>query len=71
LRKVRDPLEGSFFKNQPSIEARALELYKKNPKKAKKLLTGYTKSCMEKTVKMYKDLRNFLITKYTNNKLGL
>jgi len=26
---------------------------------------------MEKIVKMYKDLRNFLITKYTNNKLGL
>ena len=71
LRKVRDPLEASFFKNQPSIETRTLELYKKDQKKAKKFLTDYTKSCMEKTVKMYRDLRNLLITKYTNNKLGL
>ena len=71
LRKVRDPLEASFFKDQPSIETRTLELYKKDQKKAKKFLTDYTKSCMEKTVKMYRDLRNLLITKYTNNKLGL
>ncbi len=71
LRAVRDPLESSFFDNIPTIDKKALELYKKNPKQAKKFLTNYTKKNMEKIVKMYKELRNMLITKYTNNKQGL
>lgn len=71
LRAARDPLEESFFTNQPDIDAKALELYKKDPNRAKKFLTDYTRECMEKTVKMYKELRELLITKYTNNNLGL
>ncbi len=71
LQAVRDPLEASFFAEQDSIDASALELFKKNPDKAKKFLTGYTQSKMEQTVKMYRDLRALLITKYTNNKQGL
>ncbi|MCK4766735.1 MAG: C69 family dipeptidase [Candidatus Aminicenantes bacterium] len=70
LRAVRDPLEAKFFKEQSKIDAEALKLYKKSPKKAKKFLTGYTGSSMEKVVEMYKDLRSLLITKYTNNKQG-
>ena len=68
---MRDPLEGSFFEDQESIDAKALALYKKNPTQAKKFLTEYTRKNMEKIVKMYRDLRNHLITKYTNNKQGL
>jgi dipeptidase len=71
LRAVRDPLEEEFFAKTDSIDKEALELFKKNPELAKKYLTDYTRSVMEKTVKMYKELRNLLITKYTNNKLGL
>jgi len=71
LRAARDPLEEGFFKQQDSIDAKALELHKKNPKLAQKFLTDYTETCMEKTVKMYRELRNLLITKYTNNKQGL
>ena len=71
LRAAREPLEEGFFKEQESIDAKALELHKKNPKLAKKFLTDYTETCMEKTVKMYRELRNLLITKYTNNKQGL
>jgi len=71
LRAVRDPLETGFFENQPSIDAKALELYKKDPDLAKKFMTDYTRSNMEKIVKMYQDLRNLLITKYTNNRIGL
>ena len=71
LRAVRDPLEAEFFEKLPSIDKKVLELYKKSPKQAKKFLTDYTKLSMEKTVKMYRDLRKLLITKYTNNKLGL
>lgn len=71
LRAVRDPLEAGFFEKQASIDAKALELHKKDPKLAKEFLTDYTKSRMEQIVKMYRDLRELLITKYTNNKLGL
>jgi len=71
LRKVRDPLEASFFENQSSIDKEALVLYKTNPEKAKVFLTEFTWKSMEKTVKMYHDLREHLISKYTNNKLGL
>jgi len=71
LRAVRDPLETGFFEKQSSIDAKALELYKKDPDLAKKFLTDYTRTCMEKTVKMYRDLRELIITKYTNNRLGL
>lgn len=71
LRAVRDPLENSFFDNIPAIDKKALKLYKNNPQQAKKFLTNYTKKNMEKIVKMYKELRNKLITKYTNNKQGL
>jgi dipeptidase len=71
LQAVRDPLEASFFAKQDSIDAKALELFKKDPEKAKKFLTEYTKAKMEATVKMYRELRELLITKYTNNKQGL
>lgn len=71
LRKVRDPLEASFFENQRSIDKEALALYKTNPEKAKAFLTEFTWKSMEKTVKMYRELREYLISKYTNNKLDL
>lgn len=71
LRAVRDPMEESFFKEQAEIDKKALALYKKSPRKAKRFLTDYTRGAMEKVVKMYKDLRVKLITKYTNNNLGL
>jgi dipeptidase len=71
LKKVRDPLEASFFENLESIDKEALALYKTNPEIAKSFLTEYTLRSMEKTVKMYRELREHLISKYTNNKLGL
>lgn len=71
LRALRDPLEDSFFAEQDSIDAKALELYNKNPKNAKQFLTDYTQSKMEQTVKMYRELKELLITNYTNNKQGL
>ncbi len=71
LRALRDPLEASFFAEQDSIDAKALELYNKSPKNGKQFLTEYTQSKMEQTVKMYRELKELLITKYTNNKQGL
>ena len=71
LLALRDPLEEGFFENIASIDAKALELYEKDHALAKKFLTEYAIESMEKTVKMYKELRSKLITKYSNNKLGL
>jgi dipeptidase len=71
LRAVRDPLEARFFESRKEVDAQALDLFRHDPERAKKYLTDVTKTNMEKVVKMYKDLRNLLITKYTNNKLGL
>jgi len=70
LQAVRDPLEAGFFENQAAIDAEALKLYDKSPRRAKKFLTEYTRLSTEKIVKMYKELRNRLISKYTNNKQG-
>jgi len=67
LRAVRDPLEAKFFTTQADIEAEALDLHKKAPELAKDFLTKLTKSRMEKIVQVYRDLRYYLITKYTNS----
>ncbi len=64
---VRNPLEQSFFDNQKQIEKEALELYQKNPKKAKEFLTDYSFKKVDETVEMYKNLKKTLISKYTNN----
>jgi dipeptidase len=71
LQAVRDPLEKEFFAKIDDIDQQALNLFKKKSELAKKFLTDYTRCSMERTVKMYEELRNLLITKYTNNKLGL
>ena len=70
LRAFRDPLETEFFAKQANIDTKALKLYKKSPKKAKKFLTNYTWKSMEQVVNMYRQLRHLLISKYTNNKQG-
>ncbi|MCP4712613.1 MAG: peptidase [Planctomycetes bacterium] len=70
LRKFRDPLEASFFAEQAAIDAQAQKLLLQDPAACHRFLTDYTNQSMQKTVKMYQNLRNLLITKYTNNKLG-
>lgn len=67
LLAVRDPMEAGFFTSQPDIEAKALDLHKKDPELAKNFLTKLTQSRMEKIVQMYRDLCYLLITKYTNS----
>ncbi|MCJ7682578.1 MAG: C69 family dipeptidase, partial [Candidatus Aminicenantes bacterium] len=70
LKKMRDPLEDGFFENLKKVDAEAVKLFKENPDKARLYLTKYTWKCMEDTVSLYRKLRNILISKYTNNKLG-
>ena len=67
LRAARNPLENEFFDRQVEIEEKALKLYNQNPKKARRYLTELTTERMEHIVSMYRELRNELISKYTNS----
>lgn len=63
--KVWQKFEQEALENQAKVEAEALALYKKNPKKARKFLTGYSNKWMNKLVKAYWQLGNDLWSKYT------
>jgi len=65
VKKVRENFEKQVFKEQQQIEQKALQLYKKNPKKARKFLTEYSKKWMKKLVKAYWKLGDDLWSKYT------
>ena len=67
LLAVRDPLENEFFTQQAEVEQKAGELYRTDPEAAATYLTDLTRTRMERVVKMYRELRGTLITKYTNN----
>jgi dipeptidase len=68
VQEVRTPFENKMFDNQKDIEAKAMELYKTNPAKAQELLTQYSNGLMDEVTKMFIDLRNEIIVKYTNNR---
>lgn len=67
VRAVRDPFEAEMFNNQKAIEDEALTLYKKNPNSAREYLTNYSNGKMNRVTEMFLNLRNQIITKYTNN----
>jgi dipeptidase len=67
LRAARDPIEAEFFATQSAIDRQALDLYKQDPAAASVFLTDLTRTRMERVVRMYRDLRGTLITKYTNS----
>ncbi|HNT42728.1 MAG TPA: C69 family dipeptidase, partial [Tenuifilaceae bacterium] len=67
VRAVRSPFEAKIFENQAVVEAEALRLYRKNPESAQEYLTGYTNGLMSDVTAMFLDLRNQIITNYTNN----
>lgn len=63
----RDPFEASVFSGEKEIEQKALALYKKDPKSAQEFLTGYSNDLMQKVTAMFLELRDQIITDYTNN----
>lgn len=65
--EARDPFEKDLFDNQDKIEKEAIELLKKNQQKGKEFLTNYSNQKMDEVTQMYTELRNLIITKYTNN----
>ena len=67
LYAARDPLEEGFFSSQAEVEAKALDLLKKDPVLAAKYLTDLTVSRMNEIVKMFRRLRDVLLSKYTGD----
>ena len=65
---VRDPWEEAIFARQDSIEAEAVRLHARSPKKAAEFLTRYCTGLQEQVPGMYIALRDTLISKYTNNR---
>jgi dipeptidase len=53
LRVWRDPLEQRFFTEEEKIEAKALELYRKDPALAQEFLTRYSMESMKEIVDQY------------------
>jgi dipeptidase len=67
LHAARDPLEDRFFAGQADIDVKAVALMKTNPAQAKKFLTDLTIGRMNDIVKMFRRLREILMTKYTGD----
>lgn len=67
VKAVRDPFEADLFNKQALIEDEASKLHKKDPELAREYLTKYSNSKMDEVTKMFLDLRNQIIVKYTNN----
>jgi len=67
VKAVRTPFEAEIFDKQNFIEKEAMKLYKKDPVAAQEYLTNYSNGLMNDVVKMFINLRDKIITKYTNN----
>ncbi len=62
---VRVAFEDRAFDDQADLEKKAMALFEKSPKKARKLLTGYSCGFAEETTAAYWDLGDHLWWKYT------
>ena len=67
LREARDPLENGFFADHAAVDAKAQEMLKKDAAAAAKYLTDLTVARMETIVRMFRELRKKLLTKYTGD----
>ena len=67
LEKRRTALEKSFFNQQQEVEAKALQLYGQDSKKAVAYLTDYSTAMAERMMEEWMQLAQFLIVKYNDN----
>jgi dipeptidase len=68
IQVVRDPFENEIFAKQALVEEEAQKLYKKSIPEAQQYLTTYSNGLMQEVTEMFNELRNSIITKYTNNR---
>ncbi|MDW7759095.1 MAG: C69 family dipeptidase [Acidobacteriota bacterium] len=65
IEKVWREIEDAAYAGQAAFEEKALDLYKKDPKKARELLTRYSQDQAEKAVAAYWKLSGDLMLKYS------
>ena len=65
--KLTDVTIESLMEMEKNVEEEALKLYKKNPNEAQEYLTNYSNNLMNDVTQMFIQLRNQIITDYTNN----
>ncbi len=68
VRAARDPFEKDIFDRQNRVEAEALKRYARSAASARKYLTAYSNGLMNRVKDLYRNIRNTLIVKYTNNR---
>jgi len=62
--EIRDPLQEKYLARQEEISAKAVELFRDKPAKARDYLTGISREACEETTEAYWNLGDLLWTKY-------
>ena len=66
LREVRDSLDASYFKEQPSVEAKALKLHESSPADAAAFVERYSTEKAQQMLDRWKQLAVFLIVRHND-----
>lgn len=66
LQEVRDSLDKSYLDAQPSVEAKAQDLYKQDPSKAVAFVSGYSSDKAQQMLARWQRLATHLIVKYND-----
>lgn len=69
IRKMQDKLELGYIDFTPSVDAKAQELYKKDPAKAVEFLTDYSVNTGNNLVMNWKQFYGYLFTRYMDGNI--
>lgn len=69
IRKAQSELENTFALFVPAIDAAALSAWKENPDLVRRFLTDFSGNMADNTIKQWKELDGFLLTKYLDGNL--
>lgn len=69
IRKVQKELETNFIASIPNIDKEAKNYYSKDPQKAREILTNFSVSQGNMTVKRWKELYKYLFVKYMDGNI--
>lgn len=69
IRKVQGDLEDNFEKSQPTIEAKAKELFATSPAQAVEYLTNYSVNTAQDATHQYQKLAKYLFVKYLDGNI--
>jgi dipeptidase len=64
VHKVQAELETRYLDNKDAIDKAALEMYGKDPDRAREFLTDYSVGVGEQTFRRWKELGHYLLVKY-------